>query len=54
MKALPILNKYFNDGSYGVPKKSISEFKAEVDRLATDEKNDLARLAASELGVELD
>lgn len=53
MKPAAILNKYFNDGSYGRPKISLAEFSQEMKALSPEEKAELTALAAEQLGVEV-
>lgn len=47
MKTTAILNKFFNDGSYGRPKVTLGEFSREqLKELTQDEKEQLADEAA--------
>lgn len=52
MKPTVVLNRYFN--SDPETKVSAGQFAAEVKALTLDEKLELARLAAVEMGVELE
>jgi hypothetical protein len=49
MGAAGILNQFFNKGA---GKKPLKEFNLELKELSPGEKNELAALAAVELGVE--
>lgn len=52
MKPAAILNKYFN--SDPETKVSAGQFAGEIKALSLEEKNELARAAAAELGVEFE
>ena len=52
MKPVAVLNKYFN--SDPETKISAGQFAGEIKRLDPHEKLELARLAAVELGVDLE
>jgi len=47
---LVILRKFFGL----LPGQTLKEFKDEIDALSSEEKRELATLAAKELGVEVD
>ena len=55
MKAGAIIAKYFNTAGdpEGYERKSPGEFVAELKALSPEEKKELARLAAAEMGVEV-
>jgi hypothetical protein len=51
-KPLSVLSTYFN--SDPLTRKPLKEFAAEIKELSAEEKQELAVLAAADLGVELD
>lgn len=55
MKRLAVLNKYFNTNGDpdGYQRKKASEFQEELKAMTDAEKDELAILAAEDMGIEL-
>jgi hypothetical protein len=56
MKPLNVLKNYFNTTGdpEGYVKRPLGEFVVELKALSSEEKHELATLAAAEMGVELE